>query len=93
MHVFTLADHSNVSSYKLINLTTGVEYTGSYFSNTSFTGNISEEQPLEITGTLSILLTTPGGGNNGKLLVDYHLTINANDEVTADFYNERAGCQ
>ena len=31
----TMIDHSNVSDYKLIDLTTGVEYTGSYVSNYS----------------------------------------------------------
>ncbi len=90
---FTLIDHSNVSNYKLINLTTGIEYTGSYVSNTSFTGSVTSEYPIRITGTLKILLTTPGGGNNGILFVNYATTINANGEVTVDFYNQRAGCQ
>jgi hypothetical protein len=92
-NTFTFIDHSNVSGYKLINLTTGVKYTGSYVSNTSFTGNVTGEYPIRITGAVKILLTTSGGGNNGFYMSDYHVTINANGEVTATFDNFRAGCQ
>jgi hypothetical protein len=92
---FNFYDHSNVSSYKLINVTTGIEYTGSYVSNDFVTGNNDnyDQPPFETNGTLKILLTTSGGGNNGKLLVDYHFTVNAIGVITVDFYNYRAGCQ
>jgi hypothetical protein len=92
---FNFYDHSNVSDYKLINVTTGIEYTGSYVSNDFVTGNNSnyDRPPFETNGTLKILLTTSGGGNNGKLLYDYHFTVNANGDVTVDFSNYRAGCQ
>jgi hypothetical protein len=90
---FTYVDHSNVSGYKLLDLSTGVEYVGSYVSNTSFTGPFSGDFPIEITGTLKILLTTKGGGNNGALYMDYHGTINANGIEAVWFDNYRAGCQ
>ena len=90
---FTYVDHSNVSGYKLLDLTTGVEYVGSYVSNTSFTGPFSGDFPIQITGTLKILLTTKGGGNNGVLFADYHGTINANGIEAVWFDNYRAGCQ
>ena len=90
---FTFSAHSTVSAYKLIDETTGIEYTGSYITNESFTGNNSGEFPVRITGTSKILLNTPGGKNNGKLIANYTFTINANGEVTADLSNFRAGCQ
>lgn len=90
---FTFSDHSNVSAYKLIDENTGIEYTGSYITNTSFTGNNTGVFPIRITGTSKILLNTPGGKNNGKLVANYAVTINANGEVTADFSNFSAGCQ
>ena len=89
---FTLIDRSNVSGYKLINLTTGVEYTGSYVSNTSFTGDITSEYPIQLTEKTKILLTTPGNDNNGSYFADLHITINSNGELTAFFDNFRGGC-
>jgi hypothetical protein len=90
---FTLIDRSNVSGYKLINLTTGVEYTGSYISNTNFTGDITGEYPIQLTEKTKILLTTPGNNNNGSYFADFHITINANGELTAFVDNFRGGCQ
>jgi hypothetical protein len=90
---FTYVDHSNVSGYKLLDLTTGIEYVGSYISNTSFTGTSTGDFPIQITGTVKILLTTNGGGNNGTLFADYHGTINANGIESVWFDNYRAGCQ
>jgi len=77
----------------LINLTTGVTYTGSYVSNDIANITFTGAPPLTYGGTLKILLTTSGGGNNGKLLIDYHATLNANGVLTVDLYNYRSGCQ
>ena len=85
--------HTNTSHYKLINKTTGVEYTGSYVSNASYSFNYINYFPFTYTSTLSVLLTTPGGGNNSILKADFHLTIDANGNETAYVDNFRAGCQ
>lgn len=90
---FTFIDHSNVSKYKLKDLTTGIEYVGSYVSNYSETEDITTGFPIEVTNTLKILLTTPGGGNNGILFVDFHGTLTANGIEAVFFDNYRAGCQ
>ena len=89
----TFIDNSNTSDYKLIDLTTGVQYTGSYISTFSEAWNIIDGSSGEWTGTMKILLTTPGPNNNGELLVDYHATITPNGEMTIYFYNQRVGCQ
>jgi hypothetical protein len=89
----TVQFHSNTSNYKLLDQTTGIAYTGSYSSNETYTTDIIIGQPAQITGTLKILLTTPGKDNNGQYLVDYHATLNANGVLTVDFTNQRAGCQ
>ena len=90
----TLIDRSNVSDYKLIDETTGVEYTGSYVSNYSETGSVNGSGfPYEYSGHGKILLTTPGKDNNGQLLIDVHGTVNANGEWTVDSYNVRSDCQ
>lgn len=87
--------HTNVSNYKLINTTTGIEYTGSYTNNfivtaadVFVTGN-----PYEISGTLTVLLTTSGKGNNSKLIANFHITVDANGNYTILIDNYRAGCQ
>lgn len=90
----TVVDHSNTSDYNLIDEATGVEYKGSYVTNDSetytYTGsNLS----FEWSGTLKTIVTTPGQGNNGIYTVDYHATVNANGEVTVNFFNPRVGCQ
>lgn len=88
--------HNNTSNYKLVNLTTGVEYTGSYVSNDHFTFSLVNPDgvPFEESITLSVLLTTPGGGNNSMLKVTYHITFNANGMPTAAWFdNWRFGCQ
>jgi len=84
--------HTNVSDYKLIDQTTGIEYIGSYAYNETFFSDYTG-LPAETTQTLKILLTTPGGGNNGMYVVDAHTTLSANGEITVDFINWRAGCQ
>jgi hypothetical protein len=85
--------HTNTSKYKLLNKTTGVEYTGSYVSNDSYSFNYINSFPFTYTSTLSVLLTTPGGGNNSILKADFHLTIDANGNETAYVDNFRAGCK
>jgi len=59
--------HSNTSNYKLINLTTGIEYTGSYVANISMSNYFNVI--YEVTTTVTVLLTTPGGGNNSILSI------------------------
>jgi len=88
----TFQFHTNTQDYKLINLNTGIEYTGSYASNSTFTIKWTG-QSVEATETLSVLLTTPGGGNNSKLIADVHITILQDGTVTSYFDNLRAGCQ
>jgi hypothetical protein len=85
--------HTNTSNYKLYNATTGVEYTGSYVSNTTDAIVIDGDFSGSYTATLSVLLTTPGGGNNSILKADLHFTVNANGILTAYVDNFRAGCQ
>jgi hypothetical protein len=88
--------HTNTSNYKLINLTTGTEYTGSYVSDDELTFNLANVDafPFEETTTLKILLTTPGGGNNSTLKATYHITVDANGNFTAAWFdNWRFGCQ
>jgi hypothetical protein len=86
--------HTNTSGYKLYNATTGVEYVGSYSSNTVFTVyETAEVFSVAYTETLSVLLTTPGGGNNSILKADFHFTLNANGIETAFVDNFRSGCQ
>ena len=89
----TIQLHSNVSNYKLVDQTTGIAYTGSYTSNEVLNMNYIIGQPGELTGTIKILLTTPGKDNNGKYIVNYHVTINANGIITVDFTNLRSECQ
>lgn len=84
--------HTNTSDYRLVDLTTGIEYTGSYASNDIF--NIdATTQALQDMGTLSVLLTTPGGDNNSKLIADYHFKVDAEGNLTLYIDNMRAGCQ
>ena len=85
--------HTNTSNYKLYNAITGVEYTGSYVSNTTDAIVIDGDFSGPYTATLSVLLTTPGGGNNSILKADLHFTVNANGILTAYVDNFRAGCQ
>ena len=85
--------HTNTANYKLYNATTGVEYTGSYVSNVT---DAIVDGPIfsgTYTSTLSVLLTTPGGGNNSLLKADFHFTVNANGIGTAYVDNFRSGCQ
>ncbi|HXL55820.1 MAG TPA: hypothetical protein VN958_06170 [Chitinophagaceae bacterium] len=83
--------HSNTSNYKLINLTTGLEYTGCYVANISMNNYFNAI--YEVTTTVTILLTTPGGGNNSILKGDYHMTVDSNGNVTASVDNFRGGCR
>ncbi|MES2647606.1 MAG: hypothetical protein V4717_12065 [Bacteroidota bacterium] len=89
--------HTNTSNYRLVNVSTGVEYTGSYVSNDQLTINLADlvdNAPFEQTVNLSVMLTTPGGGNNSTLKATYHITFNANGSPTgAWFDNWRFGCQ
>jgi hypothetical protein len=84
--------HTNTSDYRLVDLTTGIEYTGSYASNDIFNIDAST-QALQDMGTLTVLLTTPGGDNNSKLIADYHFKVDAEGNLTLDIDNMRAGCQ
>jgi hypothetical protein len=84
--------HTNTSNYRLVDLTTGIEYTGSYASNDVFNIDAST-QALQDMGTLSVLLTTPGGDNNSKLVADYHFKVDAAGNLTLAIDNMRAGCQ
>jgi hypothetical protein len=89
----TIQLHSNVSNYKLVDQTTGIFYTGSYVSNDVLNMNYIIGQPGERTATIMISLTTPGKDNNGKYLLDFHVTVNANGVITVDFTNIRSECR
>ena len=85
-------EHTNTLNYKLVSPTTGIEYTGSFASSNKY--NVSFYNGLFIsTQTLSVLLTTPGGGNNSLLKMDEHITVDANGKLTAWVDNLRSGCQ
>jgi hypothetical protein len=84
--------HTNTSDYRLIDSTTGIEYTGSYASNDIFHIDAAT-QAVQGGGTLSVLLTTPGKDNNSKLIADYHFKVDAEGNLTFYIDNMRAGCQ
>ncbi|CAN5654890.1 hypothetical protein BH10BAC3_BH10BAC3_04480 [soil metagenome] len=85
--------HTNTSNYKLYSPTTGVEYTGSYVSNTTDAIVLDGDFSGAYTQTLTVLLTTAGGGNNSFLKADMHFTVSASGIGTVYFDNFRAGCQ
>ncbi len=84
--------HTNTSDYRLIDLTTGIKYTGSYASNDVLTID-AVNQDFQVTQTLAVLLTTPGGGNNSMLIADVHVKLDSNGDVILLVDNMRAGCQ
>lgn len=84
--------HTNTSDYRLVDLTTGIEYTGSYASNDILNIDAST-QALQNMGTLTVLLTTPGKDNNSKLIANYHYKVDAAGNLTLVIDNMRAGCQ
>jgi hypothetical protein len=88
----SFAKHTNTNNYKLVSLSTGIEYTGSFVSNTDYSSTFTNGL-FTATSTLSVLLTTPGGSNNSVLKADEHITINANGVLTAYLDNFRSGCQ
>jgi hypothetical protein len=72
--------HTNVQHYKLQSAVTGLVYNGSYESTDKY--DVTFFNGLFIsTSTLSVQLTTAGGGNNSVLKVDEHITINANGNL------------
>ena len=84
--------HTNTLNYKLVSLITGIEYTGSYASSSKYNATFYNGL-FTFTQTLSILLTTAGGGNNSELKMDEHVTIDANGNLTSWVDNFRSGCQ
>ncbi len=92
-NTYSFQYHTNTSDYKLLDLNTGIGYTGSYTSNDIETGNYIIGQPLEITSKVKILLTTPGKSNNGMYVADLHLILNANGVITAFVSGFRSECQ
>jgi hypothetical protein len=69
-----------VQHYKLQSAVTGLVYNGSYESTDKY--DVTFFNGLFIsTSTLSVQLTTAGGGNNSVLKVDEHITINANGNL------------
>jgi hypothetical protein len=88
----TIQFHTNTSNYRLVDLTTGVEYTGSYSSNDIFNIDAVNGDIQDVV-TLKILLTTPGGSNNSMLIADVHVKVDAQGNLTFYIDNMRAGCQ
>jgi hypothetical protein len=84
--------HANIQNYKLVGLSSGIEYTGSNNSTTKAHTSLNNGL-FVVTETMSALLTTPGGQNNPRVKFDLHLTFTPQGTLTALVDNFSASCQ
>lgn len=95
--VFSLNSHQDgtVASYNLhdfvLQAEDGTIYRGIWAGTFTLIG--SESGPGTVTNTYKAIMTTAGGGNNFLLQGVFHVTVNANGELTAFIDNFTAGCQ
>ena len=95
--VFNLNTHQNgtVASYNVQHFVLqgadGSIYHGNWVG--TFTLNGSESGPGTITNSYKAIFTTSGGGNNSVLVGLFHITSNANGQITVVIDNFTAGCQ
>jgi hypothetical protein len=74
-------------------LTSGKKYQ--FYKNESFLLNAGSEEcsQLDMTGIQEFRLISQGGSDNGKVQSTFHLTMNANCELTAFVDNAHTECQ
>lgn len=84
--------HTNMQDFKLVDLTTGAQYSGSSTSHQNNNYSLTNGK-LVLTQTESVLLTTPGGKNNSEIKFDVHETVDAKGSITTFIDNYRAGCK
>lgn len=92
-HAFLMSIHNNIQNYKLVSLETGIEYTGNSAWNGHYSFPLSNPYSFTVAIVNSVILTTPGRGNNSRLVADLHVTVNAAGKVTVSIDDIRAGCQ
>jgi hypothetical protein len=92
-HAILFSVHTNIENLKLVSLETGMEYTGNLVDNFHYNFPLSNPVSIELSETISVVLTTPGGNNNSKVEAVFHFTVTPNNSLTAWVDNFRAGCQ
>lgn len=84
--------HTNMQNFKLVDLTTGAQYSGSSTSHQNNNYSLTNGKVI-LTQTESVLLTTPGGKNNSEVKFDVHETVDAKGNITTFVDNYRSGCK
>lgn len=82
--------HTNYQGVSGVGLTTGTQYRATGGSHYSFT---TRGLPYTSTGTSNFGLIGRGQGTNFTVHYNYHITINANGELTGSVYNFRIACK
>ncbi len=84
--------HANYAGVSGVGLTTGTKYQINGGFNTEY--NIAADGfPSETTAVANYGLIAPGKGNNYKGHALFHITVNANGEVTAEIDSFEVECQ
>jgi hypothetical protein len=89
---FSMHSHFNGQGIHGEGLINGTSYTGSEADNSSVNGPASNGA-FTITETNSFKMVTSGGGNNFTVKALFHVTVNANGDLTVLVDNFSAECQ